>query len=342
MRRNLGGGPGRRAFTLVELLVVIAIIGILISMLLPAVQYARETARRMQCGNNLRQIAMAALHHETEVGWLPTGGWGYGWVGNPDHGFGPEQPGGFFYNCLPYLEQQALHDMGLGLSDSDAAKKTQALLMVQTLLPFGTCPSRRRPDVYAVRSNRNWLANTDKPSDLQHGWYRSDYAVNGGTNVRTWGFGPQSYDDAKAGRGFLSDADQQTINGICFQRSKIKIVDISDGTTSTYMVGEKYLNPDNYYSGNDYGDDEPALGADDLDLNRWASYNSASPAQFAPLQDRAGIANQSVFGSVHAGGFNMAFCDGSVHLIPYTIDPQTHANLASRNDRQSVDLGFLQ
>ena len=101
----------KRAFTLVEPLVVITIIGILIGLLLPAVQAAREAARQLQCRNNLKQLALAALDHEHVNHWLPTGGWGSTWVGDPDAGFGTLQPAGFFYNVLPYMEQQALHDL---------------------------------------------------------------------------------------------------------------------------------------------------------------------------------------------------------------------------------------
>ena len=74
-------------FTLVELLVVIAIIGILIAILLPAVQAAREAARRSQCANNLKQMATAALNHESSKKFLPTGGWGHNWIGDPDPGW---------------------------------------------------------------------------------------------------------------------------------------------------------------------------------------------------------------------------------------------------------------
>ena len=104
----------RTGFTLVELLVVITIIGILIALLLPAVQAAREAARRMQCTNHLKQIGLAMLNHEQAHKQFPTGGWGWGWIGDPDRGFDHRQPGGWVYNILPYLEQDALYNLQKG------------------------------------------------------------------------------------------------------------------------------------------------------------------------------------------------------------------------------------
>ena len=97
----------RRAFTLVELLVVIAIIGILVALLLPAVQAAREAARRAQCTNNLKQLALGMIQHESAHRYLPTAGWWGSWVGDPDRGFDSRQPGGWIYNILPFIEEQA-------------------------------------------------------------------------------------------------------------------------------------------------------------------------------------------------------------------------------------------
>ncbi len=134
-----------RAFTLVELLVVIAIIGILVALLLPAIQAAREAARRNSCKNNLKQLALGWLNHESSTGHFPSGGWGAFWLGDPDRGTGGDQPGGWLYNILPYMEQQALHDLP---SDGNPDEVTLeqiagALEMLANPIAVINCPSRR-------------------------------------------------------------------------------------------------------------------------------------------------------------------------------------------------------
>ena len=144
-------------FTLVELLVVITIIGILIALLLPAVQAAREAARLTQCENNLKQVSLAALNHEQVQGWLPSCGWSDYFVGDPNAGFGPLQPGGFLYNLLPYMEQMSLHDLSPNSPRSSVRFGQQSMQMVQTPVTAFTCPTaaaRRPARRFRVKSGR--------------------------------------------------------------------------------------------------------------------------------------------------------------------------------------------
>ena len=318
------------AFTLVELLVVITIIGILIALLLPAVQAAREAARQTQCKNHLKQIALACLNHEEIHGTLPADGWGFIWVGDPDRGFGLDQPGGWAYNILPFMEQEALHDLGAG--GSAAVKKAAAEQLLKTPLAAMNCPSRRpsvpypqRPDT--VDSSRPYNPGFDgQRCDTLTVVAKSDYAGNSGNMV--WSYSVEGPPTLAAAKTFTW-LSPSYCNGIFFAHAVYKLIDITDGTSHTYLVGEKYINADNYFTWDSIGDSQPFYIGWDPDINRSTYY--------PPFPDTPGMTNNYCFGSAHPNGLHMSFCDGSVRMIGYSIDPKVHANLGNRMDGVVID-----
>src|SRR5208282_5749345 len=139
------------AFTLVELLVVITILGMLMALLMPAVNSVRESMRRTQCKNNLKQIGTAANAHLTAYGFFPSGGWGMIWLGDPDRGTGASQPGSWIYQLLPYLGFDMIHDLGKGEGNGASGNFTSSLKftmygpkMKSSAIPLFICASRRR------------------------------------------------------------------------------------------------------------------------------------------------------------------------------------------------------
>ena len=320
-----------RGFTLIELLVAIAIIGILIGLLLPAVMAAREAARRVQCSNNLKQMALGALAHEEKMGFLPAGGWGSAWVGDPDRGFGDKQPGGFFYNILPFLGQEMLHDLGKGRPAAE--KMNNARMLCQTPIAVFDCPARRKLGLLPLHGTAPH--NVSAPTDATKGWFHGDYVTNAGSVIVLWKEGPASIKEGDAGQGFLAPTEIVKCNGINFQRSKVTAAQVSDGLSNTYLAGEKFLNAGQYASGADPRDESPVFSGADVDLHAWADGTPATqPAQDRELPPGTRTYN---FGSAHPGGFNVVFCDGAARHISYTIDGKIHSALASRADGTLVD-----
>ena len=324
IRRPLHG------FTLVELLVVIAIIGILIALLLPAVQAAREAARRIQCANNLKQLGVAMLSHHNSHNRFPSGGWGFRWVGEPERGTDLDQPGGWFFNILDYLEQADVRSMGANVSGD--ARTGAIIKRCQTLQPVAACPSRRKATAYHDWKANYYTASSTGFSGGESG--RTDYAacMDDVTTYYPFFPGPTSIaqgDDPNYGGWH----DTSTLTGIVFERSRIRIRDITDGTSSTYMIGEKYLNPDDYDSGTGYADNENLYVGFDNDHSRSADYS--------PLRDRPGYSAITNFGSAHPTGWQAVFCDGSVHMLDYSMDLTIHRCLANRCDGQAFDHGDL-
>ena len=256
---------------------------------------------------------------------LPEVGGGIGWE-TPIKVMAQHSLGGCGFSLLNFIEQNNLYN---SINDGNERFMSpqqfeSAAIACATPVPIYFCPSRRSPGVaprLIVAPTMNGYAHNSDPTELEA---RNDYAANGGANVTLWN-GGSSLIDLRFNRGF---SDMSAATGISFQRSEIGFGEVSDGTSNTYMMGEKYIAVEHYMSGEDAGDDQNFMSGDDVDLHRW----TAEP----PMKDQQGVSNVFIFGSAHPGGFNMGFVDGSTHFVNYSISPEAHRLMGSRSDGNVV------
>jgi prepilin-type N-terminal cleavage/methylation domain-containing protein/prepilin-type processing-associated H-X9-DG protein len=355
----------RNGFTLIELLVVIAIIGILVALLLPAIQAAREAARRTECKNKLKQIGLAIQNHVDSYKVFPTGGAEYNPIithyldpsGRP---YGPDKQGlGWAFQILPYLEEGAIH----GLNTNDKLQATSVALYC--------CPSRRFPGQAMSQNVGNKAismcdyaaaqpctdqcqAGTPGCSSPPKRYVPSPTAtpVAYSTNAPSfWGGLPWTKP--------TMDKDYQVYDGVIVRTAWVwsknifrnsarptTMAKITDGTSKTFLVGEKYVRSDLYSGGVSWSDDKGWSDGWDLDVMRSTCFpplQDSDPIGFSirPNNSTSDIfgdhADIYFFGSAHTGGFNAVFADGSVHTLGYDIDVILLNSIATRAGDEAVD-----
>jgi prepilin-type N-terminal cleavage/methylation domain-containing protein/prepilin-type processing-associated H-X9-DG protein len=352
--------PSRRGFTLIELLVVIAIIAVLVGLLLPAVQKVREAAARIQCQNNLKQLALGCLNFESANGALPRGNAATGTF--PDGG-----NTSWMFQALGYTEQNNLYNQVVA-SGSLTNAVNQGILPART--PLSRCPS----DGYQLQDGRlfNYVGNTGPQCNNASGGCGSPFQlycngrfVGGGTGGVPPALTPPTYPGYGPSQSWGDTANPTLVRGV-FSRggARIRLTDITDGTSNTLLLGETLpefceFQRYNSTSGRDPGwaggnavaqgqtiqpinwriDRVPANAPPPADWSNSCNYCDATTN---PSGDRNRcLWNWSVtwgFKSNHAGGANFAMADGSVRFLSETIDHQTYQYLGCRNDGQPVSV----
>ncbi|MGQ9576188.1 MAG: DUF1559 domain-containing protein [Thermoguttaceae bacterium] len=321
----------RTAFTLVELLVVIAIIGILIALLLPAVQAAREAARRTHCSNNLKQLTLAFHNHLDQYKVFPSGGWG--WWSHPTFingqpAVGAQQRAGWGYQVLPFIEQQNVW-LGKGAqTHSDPTTQDVLRAVVAESTPIATfyCPSRRSPVTLAWEGeseSSDWYTDPLQLPDYKYKHAQTDYAGSSLNDWTEWPPGSGWWHYYQWGLGMIRrvDINPKTV-------PPTTEADIKDGLSNTFCLGEKQMSLRLASSAMQPDDNEGYTSGWDWDVMR--------QTERLPEPDCPDCDHDSNFGSSHPSGLNMSMGDGSVRFIPYNIDFNVWRYLGCRDDGQSV------
>jgi prepilin-type N-terminal cleavage/methylation domain-containing protein/prepilin-type processing-associated H-X9-DG protein len=299
------GRPPRRAFTLIELLVVIAIIGVLIGLLLPAVQKVREAANRIKCSNNLKQVGLALHNYHDGLGSFPPG---------VSQQLYPAYSGydrrSWMYFTLPYLEQESLYN---------EMQKAYGSGSYTTFLPGHEMPV---PSLMCPADSvniKNITAGATDPVSSQG--FHGNYVLCGGDTYFTPG-----------------GADGTNLDGIFFGKSHTKIADIADGTSNTLLASELILSRDTA-THDVRGRYHNAIHCGVMFSTLYPPNNSVGdnpegycvPLPRAPCTGAPGTSNCfSLARSYHPGGVNAALADGSVRFLSDEINPGTYQALGTR------------
>jgi prepilin-type N-terminal cleavage/methylation domain-containing protein/prepilin-type processing-associated H-X9-DG protein len=325
----------RRGFTLVELLVVIAIIAVLLGLLVPAVQRVREAAARLQCANQLKQLALACHSYHDTRKCLPPGG-----VFNPA-GDTHYNQGGWTFHVLPYMEQtnvfQRVPNLGVPYKNAIIDAITAGLLPAQ--LPYLRCPSdgelldRPLTNYAASQGPQCWHgARCGAAYDLFQKY------CNGTSDDSPRPLNPPTFTGYAASPNLGKTLDASQVRGMFGTYGpRITFADATDGLSNTLLLGECLPSQNQSRDGGHWAGAGPGRALTTIiPINHFTNYLGADGCTVAPERYYASANMADGFRSRHPGGTNFAFADGSIHFLSESIDHQVYQYLGCRNDGQPV------